>query len=83
MIEYQLFSNMSIQEDVLKLRVENERLEQEKCELLGIIQKKDELIKKMKCCMVCSHYDFSTPNYCHKGIYRANQIVCDEWELAE
>lgn len=26
MIEYQLFSNMSIQEDVLKLRIENEQL---------------------------------------------------------
>lgn len=38
---------------------ENEQLKLEKCELLGIIQKKDELIKKMKQhigCKGCKHY---------------------------
>ena len=33
-----------IQEDVLSLRIKNKRLEQEKCELLGIIQDKDKAI---------------------------------------
>ena len=31
-------------------------IEQEKCELLGLIQAKDELIEKMKCCENCRHY---------------------------
>lgn len=31
-------------------------LEQEKCELLGIIQKKDELIQNMRCCYNCDVY---------------------------
>ena len=35
---------------------EFQRLEKEKCELLGIIQKKDELIRKMKCCDRCKHW---------------------------
>lgn len=42
-----------------ELKEENEQLEQEKCELLGIIQKKDELIEKMKQhigCKGCKHY---------------------------
>ena len=34
---------------------EFQRLEEEKCELLGIIQQKDELIRKMKCCENCNH----------------------------
>lgn len=33
-------------------------LELEKCELLGIIQQKDELIKKMKCCENCNGWDY-------------------------
>jgi hypothetical protein len=37
-----------IQKDVLSLRIKNERLEQEKCELLGIIQGKDNVIKDLE-----------------------------------
>lgn len=40
MTEIQLYSNMSIQEDVLKLRIENEQLKQQ--------------IEKMKCCSNCN-----------------------------
>ncbi len=36
-------------------------------------------IEKMKCCDNCVHFDFTEPNYCHKGVYRANQKVCGEW----
>jgi hypothetical protein len=36
-------------------------------------------IEKMKCCGNCVHFDFTEPNYCHKGVYRANQNVCGEW----
>ena len=36
-------------------------------------------IEKMKCCENCVHFDFTEPNYCHKGVYRANQNVCGEW----
>ncbi len=32
-----------------------DRLEKEKCELLGIIQQKDEIIKKMRHCENCKH----------------------------
>lgn len=34
---------------------ENIELEKEKCELLGIIQQKDELIRKMRLCDNCKH----------------------------
>lgn len=46
-------------------------LEKEKCELLGIIQKKDELIKNLICCANCKHgtqgdYDcFENCGSCH------------------
>lgn len=79
----QLSSNMIIQEDALKLRVENEqlkvqieRLEKEKCELLGLIQAKDKLIEKIKHCTNCKF----KINEEHCG-------DCDEdysnWRLAE
>lgn len=42
MIDYELFSNMTIQEDVLKLRIENEQLKQQ--------------IEKMKCCANCPNW---------------------------
>lgn len=42
MIDYELFSNMTIQEDVLKLRIENAQLKQQ--------------IEKMKCCYNCESY---------------------------
>lgn len=52
-------------------------LEQGKCELLGIIQKKDELIQKMKICYNCeSHMDdaYDVCKTCHEY---------SEWELAD
>lgn len=42
MIDYELFSNMTIQEDVLKLRIENEQLKQQ--------------IEKMKNCANCPNW---------------------------
>lgn len=54
------------------------RLEKEKCELLGLIQEKDKLIEKMKCCKNC---EFNIP------ICDAHCQDCDEhysnWRLAE
>ncbi len=35
---------------------DKERLEKEKCELLGIIQRKDEIIRKMRNCDNCKHF---------------------------
>lgn len=49
MIENQLFSNMSIQEDVLKLRIENEQLKAQ--------------IEKMKNCVNCK-YATDCDSYC-------------------
>lgn len=62
------------------LKQENEQLKQEKCELLGIIQKKDELIKKMKCCENCKHgyHDRYHTLQCIR-----NCINFNKWELAE
>lgn len=71
-------------------------LEKEKCELLGIIQKKDELIKNLICCANCKHgtqgdYDcFENCGSCHavdcensSGKYHDWNDKCDKWELAE
>lgn len=56
-------------------------LEQEKCELLGIIQEKDKVIEKMKCCRNCSHdYDeeqYITTDYCR------DCFDFNKWELKE
>lgn len=38
-------------------------------------------IEKMKCCGNCNHFNYSEPNYCHKGVYRERQYVCSEWEF--
>ena len=38
-------------------------------------------IEKMKCCGNCKHFDFNEPNYCHKGVYRERQYVCNKWEF--
>ena len=62
--------NTKLECQVDKLEEENKQLEQEKCELLGIIQKKDELIlklvkeleylkaqiMKMRGCINCKHF---------------------------
>ena len=67
MIENQLFSNMSIQEDVLKLRVENEQLKQQ--------------IEKMKCCGNCKYCDNDNPCFFHKEYRQCVDYL--SWELAE
>lgn len=43
------------------------------------IEELEAQIEKMECCGNCVHFDFTEPNYCHKGVYRANQKVCGEW----
>ena len=58
-------------------------LEKEKCELLGLIQAKDEQIEKMKCCSNCEHFNFNETNYCNKGVFRERQYVCGQWELVK
>lgn len=44
-------SNVRLAEEQLK----DAELEKEKCELLGLIQEKDEQIEMMKCCANCEH----------------------------
>lgn len=70
MTENQLSTNMSIQEDVFKLRVENEQLKQQ--------------IEKMKNCKNCKKYrmlENQVPLRCLKN-QRIN-FCCEDWELAE
>lgn len=57
-------------------------LEQEKCELLGIIQKKDELIQKMICCENCKHFSINAEDEydCCKSYNCTN---FDKWEFAD
>ena len=57
-------------------------LEKEKCELLGIIQAKDELIKKMKCCENCRHYS-RTYGHCYSYDEYQNCKSLSNWRLAE
>ena len=64
--------------EVLKILKENEQLKLEKCELLGIIQKKDELIEKMKRCGNCKHH----LRDCQNSLICVNNNHKD-WELAE
>jgi hypothetical protein len=80
-----------------KLKAQIEEMEKEKCELLGIIQKKDNFIDKMKCCSNCKHgnegeYDCfencssCTVMYCICPKTKEEMDwtdKCDNWELAE
>lgn len=61
-----------------KVKKENEQLKQEKCELLGIIQSKDELIEKLICCGNCKHH----LRDCQNSLICVNNNHKD-WELAE
>ena len=45
------------------------------------IEELETQLEKMKCCGNCKHFNFNTPNYCHKGVYRERQYVCSEWEF--
>ena len=60
---------------------EIERLKKELNEKDKLIEKLEAQIEKMKCCMMCKYYDFTQPNYCHKGVYRERQMVCSKWEF--
>lgn len=59
-----------------------ERIEKEKCELLGIIQAKDEIIEKMKCCENCRHYSH-TYEHCYPYQNYQNCKSLSNWKLAE
>ena len=65
----------AIQKDVAKL-------EKEKCELLGIIQAKDEVIEKMKCCENCRHYSH-TYGHCYSYDEYQNCKSLSNWRLEE
>ncbi len=60
---------------------EFQRLEKEKCELLGIIQRKDEVIRKMRNCHNCKNASFSYgDNHCNLLL----TLQCrsyDKWEI--
>lgn len=64
------------------------QLEQEKCELLGIIQGKDKAIKeleerieKMKCCMKCEHW-YYYKSFCDKdNSYHSEGQSCEHFIL--
>lgn len=63
-------------------------LEKEKCELLGLIQAKDEQIEKMKCCATCKYWKYEyIQKYCKKRTgtpeLAGRFFKCDKWELAE
>ena len=60
---------MNIQEDVLKLRIENEQLKAQ--------------IEKMKCCGNCSKYD-RNDRVCSRTKFSVIETLCnctDDWEL--
>ena len=47
------------------LKAKIERIEKEKCELLGLIQAKDNLIEMMKCCATCKYWNYKDiQKYC-------------------
>ncbi len=60
-----------------------DRLEKEKCELLGIIQQKDEVIRKIRNCHNCKNASFSyEDNHCNLLL----TLQCrsyDKWELSQ
>lgn len=61
------------------LEKENEELEKEKCELLGLIQAKDKLIEKMKNCSNCRY----SCNFLEKERPCTECTNGDKWELDE
>lgn len=61
---------------------EAEELEKEKCELLGLIQAKDELIEKMKCCENYRHYSH-TYGHCYSYEHFRDCTSFSKWKLAE
>lgn len=69
-------SNVRLAEEQLQ----NVELEEEKCELLGLIQAKDKLIKKMKSCGNCKHY---LEEICANCISSDRKSLYELWELAE
>lgn len=81
-LEYQV-DRLTEENEQLKLQAEklketNKQLEQEKCKLLGIIQKKDKLIQRMKTCYNCESYiDDDAYDIC-KTCYKYSK-----WRLAD
>lgn len=60
---------------------EFQRLEKEKCELLGIIQRKDEVIRKMRNCHNCKNASFSYgDNFCNL-LMTSQCRNYDKWEI--
>jgi hypothetical protein len=80
-----------------KLKAQIEEMEKEKCELLGIIQKKDNFIEKLKCCAKCKYgkqgnqdrngeCHFCDVEVCICDVTNDTMAwdeKCDNWELAE
>ena len=66
--------------EIDELAEQNRNLIKEKCELLGIIQKKDELIRKIRNCHNCKNASFSYgDNHCNLLL----TLQCrsyDKWE---
>ena len=60
-------------------------LEGEKCDLLGLIQQKDKLIEKMKCCGNCKYAPSDTyrEEPCFSCQSQGNEKEFPLWELAE
>ena len=80
-------TNNTLYESVMKvgkrnneLKAQVERLEKEKCELLGLIQEKDKLIEKMKCCENCRHYS-RTYGHCYSYDSYQNCESLSNWSL--
>ena len=70
------------------LKAKIERIEKEKCELLGLIQAKDNLIEMMKCCATCKYWNYKDiQKYCNKRTgtpeFAGRLFKCDKWELVK
>jgi predicted RNase H-like nuclease (RuvC/YqgF family) len=72
-----------LQEENEKLKAQIEEMEKEKCELLGIIQKKDNFIDKIKCCENCKYKQCGVKGIFKEAKEKDKTKTCDEWELAE
>lgn len=66
-----------------ELLQEIEEREKEKCELLGIVQKKDELIQKMKNCRNCKYWNVPHELCVYSMGDKEHYCRLRQWELAE
>ena len=74
--------NKTLEGCLLAEQEHTQMLEKEKCELLGIIQEKDKVIEKMKCCLNCNFWKDKKYNVCRE-IKKLGKTCCAFWKLKE